>query len=160
MLNHAPQTILGRWAFQLPFLIAILTASDCSFAEEPPFKVEESYRATVGTTQPLPAGATLKFTTSKLKANEVFMLQRCGEPCNTSKMIRTWRKSDFERTSPRLVVLTEGGEYYFWILQTLENGEVGPVLGEGSTFEGMKGTIRFASGTNVSVEVELPPASK
>ncbi|QTN28678.1 hypothetical protein HZ993_02155 [Rhodoferax sp. AJA081-3] len=160
MLNHSNTVLLRRWIAQLLVLTAALTTSLWSFATEPPFKIEESYGATVGTTQPLPLGAKLEFSASGFKANEVFMLQRCGEPCTTAKMVRTWKKSDFESSSPKLVVLTESGTYYFWILRRLENGESGPVLGERSTFEGMKGTIQFASGTTISVEVQIPSASQ
>nr|WP_315490649.1 hypothetical protein [uncultured Rhodoferax sp.] len=159
-MNHSNPVLLRRWKAQLLVLTATLTTSLWSLGAEPPFVIEESYRATVGTTQPLPLGAKLEFSASGIKANEVFMLQRCGEPCNTAKMVRTWKKSDFENSSPRSVVLTESGTYYFWILRRLENGETGPVLGERSTFEGMKGTIQFSSGTAISVEVQLPSASQ
>lgn len=147
--------LVGHW-MQRAVVLLVLLASLGALAAAAPFEVEPTFRATVATTTPLPERTILKFSVRDFKKNEVFMLQRCGDPCNTAKMIRTWRKSDFDDTSQKSVVLTEAGTYYFWIMKTLANGEVGPVLGEASTFEGMKGSIRFASGTSVLVEVELP----
>jgi hypothetical protein len=151
---------MHRSIFGLLGSLALLGASWSALAEGPPFKLEENFKATVVTTRPLPIGAKLAFSSPDLKPNEVFMLQRCGDPCNTAKMIRTWRRSDFDRNQRQMVALAEAGTYYFWILRTLENGEVGPVFGERSSFDELKGTVTFSSGTSVSVEVKLPSTSK
>ena len=129
------------------------------FAGDPPFKLEESFKATVGSTKPLPPGTKLTFSSTDLKSNEVLMLQRCGDPCNTAKLIRRWNKVDFDTKPKQVVALAEAGTYYFWIHRTLENGEVGPVFGVRSSFNDLRGTAWFASGTSVSVDVELPSGS-
>lgn len=129
-------------------------------AQEPPFALEESYKATFGTTKPMQSGTKLSFLAHDFKRNEVFILQKCGEPCNTAKMVRTWRKKDFDQAVGTSVVLSESGSYYFWIMQTLANGEVGPVLGVSSVFDGDKETAKFTSGTSLSVTVESPVVPK
>jgi hypothetical protein len=154
-LNQPPLARRDGWIRHALSLLVLL-GSLSAMAEAPPFEVEPTSRATVGTTEALPEGTTLRFSAQDFKENEMLLLQRCGNPCNTAKLIRTWRKPDFDGAAQKSVLLAEAGTYYFWILRTLANGEVGPVLSEGSTFEGAKGRVRFASGTNVSVELLLP----
>ena len=158
-MPHTLRKSMHQSILQLLASLALLGASWSVLAGDPPFKLEENFKATVGTTKPLPPGTKLTFSSADLKSNEVFMLQRCGDPCNTAKMIRSWKKVDFDAKPKQVVALAEAGTYYFWILRTLENGEVGPVFGERSSFDDARGTVTFASGTSVSVEVELPSAS-
>ena len=140
--------------------IVLVGVSWSALAGDPSFKLEENFKATVVTARPLLIGTKLTFSSPNLKENEVVMLQRCGEPCNTAKMIRSWRKVDFDTNQRQMVTLAEAGTYYFWILRTLDNGEAGPVFGERSSFDELKTTVTFVSGTNVSVGLELPSASK
>jgi hypothetical protein len=93
----------------------------------------------------------LQFSAKELKANETLLLHRCGEPCNSAKLVRSWRTD--EMTTPKQVVISEPGRYYFWIMRKLPNGEVGPVFGESSESNGTTTTIRYDSGTTVSVTV-------
>ncbi len=92
-------------------------------------------------------------------SNDVLIVQRCGMPCNTAKMIRSWRRSSFEREAWQSVLLRESGIYYFWIQRQLENGEIGPVLGQSARFEGLTGTVKFESGISVSVAIEFPQSA-
>jgi hypothetical protein len=153
-LNQARRPFIARWVRQALIPVVVL-ASFSTLAADASFEVEPTHRATVRTTMPLPEGTTLKFSAQDFNENEMLVLQRCGDPCNSAKMIRTWRKADFKATAQKSVVLAEAGAYYFWILQSLANGEVGPVLGDAANFEGMKGSVRFASGTQVFLEIKL-----
>lgn len=155
-MNTESHSLFGRSKCRLLVLSTLFFASSFAYAEDPVFQLEPSFRATVATTRTLPAGTILKFSAPELKANEALLVQRCGTPCNTAKLVRALRKSNFERSEWQSISLSENGIYYFWIQRQLENGEIGPVLGESSRFEGMKGVVRFASGINVSVAVELP----
>lgn len=158
-MTHVLRKFMCKTILRLLASLALLGTSWSVLAGDPPFKLEENFKATVGTTKPLLSGTKLTFSSTDLKSNEVLMLQRCGDPCNTAKMIRSWKKVDLDAKPKQVVELAEAGTYYFWILRTLENGEVGPVFGERSSFDGAKGTVAFASGTSVSVEVELPSSS-
>jgi len=154
-MHLSAPTLLSQIGWVAVFFVALVHWPSAS-AETPLLQFEPTFKATVALTTPLPVGTKLTFTASDFKPNEVFMLQRCGEPCNTAKMIRVIRKVDWQRSNVQSVEINEAGSYYFWIMRTLENGEVGPVIGESITIDGSSGVVHFASGSTLSVAVDFP----
>ena len=152
----------------LPVTIALLTVlagcasnrSDASAtagsqsAEGAIFKFEPTRKATIFSRVPLSAGDELIISVSGLKDSEVLMLNRCGEPCDTARLIRQWRRQDFGASESYKVTLRESGRYYFWIQRRLDSGEVGPVFGDFETADGEKLIFQFVSGTSLSI---VPP---
>lgn len=116
-------------------------------------------KASVVATQPFSAGTKLDFTAKDFKSNEMLLLQRCGDPCNTAKMVRIWKHRDLAERA-QSIILNESGEYYFWIMKTLDNGEVGPVFGESVKGDARTATVQFTSGTVISVFVSNVEDSK
>src|SRR3546814_4031382 len=74
------------------------------------------------------------------------MINRCGEYCNTSKLVFI---VDGRQKPPagQTVRFTEDGDYYFWVQRQLEDGEAGPSVIEklGSSERGF--FVKFRSGT-------------
>ncbi len=98
----------------------------------------------------------LEFAATGLRSNEALILQRCGEPCNTAKVVRAWGVSDFENDTHQLVTLEEAGMYYFWIQRMLQTGEVGPVFGDSAQSAAYETKVLYTTGTRVSVTVSVP----
>ena len=104
----------------------------------------------------IPAGTNLEFHGDTLKTNETLLVFKCGVPCNTAKLIRTWNANDFPSGASALLVVTEPGRYYFWIQKTTPNGEIGPVFGESIDVKGKTYIVHYVSGTTVSVTPSSP----
>ena len=121
-----------------------------------PFEIEPKNKSSVHTIQALPPGTNLHLKFLEFRDNETLMLQRCGEPCNTAKLIQRWTKSSIPSNSEVPILLQQGGRYYFWIQRRLESGEVGPVFATSSKQDGMWLVVTFNSGTTVSIRVDEP----
>lgn len=121
-------------------------------AEDAIFQLEPTMKATVAATRQFSVGTKLEFSAKDFKPNELLLLQRCGDPCNTAKMVRIWKPHELATRSQSLI-LNEPGQYYFWIMKTLDNGEVGPVFGEHVVGDARATTVHFTSGTVISVLV-------
>jgi hypothetical protein len=67
-------------------------------------------------------------------------------------MVRIWKPHELAKRM-QSITLSEPGQYYFWIMKTLDNGEVGPVFGESVTGDARAATVQFTSGTVISVFV-------
>ncbi len=129
--------------------------SSAAFAPPPPpFRAEPERHETFEGTRPFEAGARLRFVSFSLSAREQLRLQRCGERCETAKLVRSWNKADFDKLPAQELVLDEPGDYYLWLRQELPNGEIGAVQATAATFEREAGILRFASGTVVFVAVD------
>jgi hypothetical protein len=120
------------------------------------FLLEPKVKATTMATRPLSVGMRLEFVATGLRSNETLILQRCGEPCNTAKVVRSWAVSDFENDTHQLVTLEEPGMYYFWIQRMLQTGEVGPVFGDSAQSAAYETKVLYTTGTKVSVTVSMP----
>jgi hypothetical protein len=131
-------------------LLGLMSGLVC--AEDLIFQLEPTMKATVAATHPFSAGTKLDFAAKNFKPNELLLLQRCGDPCNTAKMVRIWKPHELAKRM-QSITLSEPGQYYFWIMKTLDNGEVGPVFGESVTGDARAATVQFTSGTVVSVFV-------
>jgi hypothetical protein len=129
------------------------TLSSPALAEEITFALEPTVKATTFSNAAIPEGTKLSFLAKDFKPNETLLLQRCGEPCNTAKVVRIWRADELVGVTPKEVVVSEAGRYYFWIRKQLPNGETGPVLGEFAESRGKATTVRYASGSVVTVTI-------
>jgi hypothetical protein len=121
-----------------------------------PFEIEPKNKSSVHTIHALPPGTKLHLKFLEFQSNESLMLQRCGEPCNTAKLIQRWTKNSIPPNSEVPILLEEGGQYYFWIQRRLESGEVGPVFATSSKQEGKWLVVTFNSGTTISIVVDEP----
>ncbi len=140
------------------FLLGLISLflSGCSAKNVGIFELEPDRKASAFTQIPLRAGDVLEFTAHNMKSTEKLILQKCGNPCNTAKVIVKWLESDFQKSETQWITLPETGDYYFWILKTLENGEVGPVFGKSENNESGVYTVLYLSGTSVSVKFGTP----
>jgi len=120
------------------------------------FSLMEPTHATAVGNQDLTVGTKLEFSAHNFKADEVLLLNRCGEACNSSKVIGQWKASDFPAGSHCEVVITEPGTYYIWIQRITPDGETGPVFGTSVKINGATSTINYASGTSVSITAIKP----
>ena len=93
--------------------------------EKPIFHVEPQYRSTFSHEGTLVVGDKLHFTFTKLAANEHFLVNRCGVPCNTSKVVFQADGANVGDAQQTFNVV-EDGTYYFWVQRVLEGGETGP----------------------------------
>jgi hypothetical protein len=142
--------------YLLSLLVSLFVMSAAYAADDFLFELEPTRKSTVTTTRALPAGARILLQVDRLKENETLYLFRCGELCNTAKRIQAWNKASFTSSNQASVVLAESGEYYFWIQQKLESGEVGPVFGVTAVQTGGWLVTYFRSDTIVSVSVDHP----
>ena len=125
-----------------------VTASDVIFLFEP------TYKATAMSDANLKEGDIIEIQSYEIKKNETLILQRCGEPCNTAKYIYQWQLADFERSESQKITLTEPGTYYFWIQQTTDKGEVGPVFGVHETVNDDSVFLHYQSGSKIRVRIK------
>jgi hypothetical protein len=121
-----------------------------------PFEIEPKNKSSVHTLKALPPGTRLHLKFLEFRDNETLMLQRCGEPCNTAKLIQRWTRSSISLNSEVPILLEQGGRYYFWIQRRLESGEVGPVFATSSKRDGRWLVVTFNSGTTISIGVDEP----
>ena len=119
-----------------------------------PFEIEPKNKSSVHTVQALTPGTKLHLKFLEFGDNETLILQRCGEPCTTAKLIQRWTKRSIPPNSEVPILLEQGGRYYFWIQRRLASGEVGPVFATSSTQDGRWLVVRFNSGTTISISVE------
>jgi hypothetical protein len=103
-----------------------------------------------------PAGTKLEFAFAKTNENETLLLFRCGEPCNTAKLVRKWRLNVFPPTADVVAILDQEGRYYFWIQRRLTSGEVGTVTVAVSTPGSDTVKVRYTSGTELTVTRVAP----
>ena len=143
---------MARYSYKFVWTLLFCLMSGVAHSEEILFQLEPTMKATVVAATPLSAGTKLEFSAKNFKPNELLLLQRCGNPCNTARMVRTWKPKDLANSTQR-ISLSEPGQYYFWIMKTLDNGEVGPVFGESVSGDATKATVTFTSGTIISVLV-------
>jgi hypothetical protein len=119
------------------------------------FQVEPKNRATFSPGRNLPVGAVLKLQVSRLAKEEDFLVNRCGEPCNTSKVV-AHINGELPPKGDYVFQVAEAGQYYLWMQKHLDNGEAGPVFidkfkGDASSFY-----ATFQSGTVVTGSLSLP----
>jgi hypothetical protein len=106
------------------------------------------------------AGTKLEFTFANVKDNETLLLHRCGDPCNTAKLVQSWSINMFPPAARVSAILDEEGQYYFWIQRRLAGGEVGPVSVVSSIPGADTVKVRYASGTEVTVTKVAPKSSQ
>lgn len=134
--------------------------SGCVDRNTAKFKLEPDLKASAYTQIPLKVGDVLGFTALNIKNTEELIFQKCGVPCNTAKVISEWDASDFQKNETQWITLTESGHYYFWILKTLENGEIGPVYGESESNQAELYTVHYVSGTSVLIKFDTSVTEK
>jgi hypothetical protein len=138
---------------------AVLAACSATLRNDR-FHVEPLNRATFSPGQALPAGATLRIRFERLAKQEVFLINRCGTPCNTSKVVASVQGDD-PPAGDFTFTTAESGEYYFWMQKRLDTGETGPVFIDKFSGDASSFAATFKSGTTASGELELhePPAT-
>ena len=124
-------------------------------AEGVTFSFEPFRKATAPSTAGLSAGTIIVLRSTNLKANETLILSRCGEPCNTAKTVRLWKKDDFDASARQTLKLSEDGLYYLWISHRTENNEHGPVFGVDEERDGKVTILTYRSGTVLEVSLIL-----
>jgi hypothetical protein len=147
-----------KWIASLAISLSIMACSGAKPTQM--FELANPTKATFKSSQVLPASTEITLSTMNIGSTEVFMLYRCGEQCKTAKLIREWRRSDFEQSPKQSLTLPEPGIYYFWIQKVLDNGEKGLVLGSDVKFTGSQGVFRFESGTSIDVMITIPSTSQ
>lgn len=139
------------------FIVSLLIVSAIILsrvlADDAPFSFEPEMKATALSNSVLSEGNVIEIQNSNIKKNETLLLHRCGELCNTAKLIRRWTREDFQKSQIQTIGLTEAGQYYFWIQQRKDNNEVGPVFGAQEYFEGEEVTLTFRSGTELRISI-------
>ncbi len=96
----------------------------------------------------------VKFT--RLSPNDVFYVNKCGVPCNTSKLVFYVEGKELLE-GERTFEITEEGRYYFWIQRTLEDGQSGPSHIDKFDANGTQFKATFATGSIVVGELERHP---
>jgi hypothetical protein len=149
-------TALSIYSTALTLLVSVSGCSPAQ-AQGPPFIVV-STKASMASKERLTAGTKLRFTFSKSKNNETFLLHRCGNPCNTAKLVQRWQLKVFAPDTRVTAALKEEGKYYFWIQRQLPGGEVGPVFVDVTTSGQNTVKVRYVSGTELTVTRVAPKA--
>jgi len=138
--------------------VLVLILAGCSASSRPAFRVEPNYRFTFGPERALPVGAILRFSFTGIKPSETFLVNRCGTPCNTSKVVASVSGAEPPEGDVQLRI-QESGEYYLWIQKQLENGETGPVSIDTLESSDTTFSATFSGGTVVTGAMELLPDS-
>ena len=120
------------------------------------FEVEGTLKYTFSSTKPLKSGAVLDFTILNMHENERFSMYKCGPNCNTAKLVKDWSPQDEEINEQIKHTVSEDGEYYFWLQQTLVGGEVGPVLMKKNEIVANRFIVTFKTGTVVNIGLSNP----
>ena len=136
-------------------LVALLIVPLAAVGQDSPFE-EAPNKATMFSRGTLAKGTRLEFSFSNARDNETLLLQRCGEPCDTAKLIQSWRLAAFPVGARLITLLEEDGQYYFWIQRRLAGGEVGGVKVESSTPSADSVKVKYISGTEVTVKHVAP----
>src|SRR3546814_3064593 len=104
------------------FALLLLVGCASTGTKKVQFQVEALNKVTFARTIPFSRGDVLKLHFSNLVSNDVFMINRCGEYCNTSKLVFI---VDGRQKPPagQTVRFTEDGDYYFWVQRQLEDGD-------------------------------------
>src|SRR3546814_12208183 len=94
------------------FALLLLVGCASTGTKKVQFQVEALNKVTFARTIPFSRGDVLKLHFSNLVSNDVFMINRCGEYCNTSKLVFI---VDGRQKPPagQTVRFTEDGDYYF-----------------------------------------------
>jgi hypothetical protein len=140
----------ARDAIRVLAILSAVTFSASITAQEPPF-AEAPTKATMFSKGRFPAGTRLEFTFANARDDETLLLHRCGDPCNTAKLVQTWRLNTFPSDARISAILEEEGQYYFWVQRRLKGGEVGPVSVTSSSSTADTVKVHYASGTEVTV---------
>ena len=112
--------------------------------------------------RPFAKGEVLIVTVTRMAPGEMLSLQRCGNArCSIGASVAEWSFDDFTRHS-RAEVNAEGDRYAFLIFNLdkgavrTDKGVVSPVVGTEALVEEGVTTLRFSSGTVVTVTIRSP----
>lgn len=120
------------------------------------FVIENEFKKTFSPTVDLVTGDILEFQIPYMANNEVFLVQKCGTPCTTAKLIKYWKATDLSKNEKVTFTIVEPGNYYFWIQRKLSGGEVGPVLIKNGQNTDNYFQVNFVSGTIIKV-IKMSP---
>jgi hypothetical protein len=132
---------------------AVATTVWASSHDKPIFHIEPQNRFTFSHDGTLVAGDKVHLTFTKLASNDLFLINRCGVPCNTSKVVfqlNGAHAGDAQQTFD----VQENGLYYFWIQRVLDNGENGPSFIDKFNAHGAHFDATFTTGSIVSGDFE------
>jgi hypothetical protein len=131
----------------------VRTSPAGSAAQPVRFEVAQT-SATFGPTGILAAGTRFDFEIHALPKKHFFLAYKCGQPCNTAKMIMRvdGRGRDSETAT---LIIKETGSYYFWIEQLTEAGEMGTIFVSDLKNTPQGFSASFRDGTTVSGTVQI-----
>lgn len=120
------------------------------------FHVERKNQFTFGHSGTLVAGDRVNLKFVKLSPNDGFLINKCGTPCNTSKVVFYIEGKELAQ-GERSFEVKEDGTYYFWIQRTLDSGEAGPSHIDKFDAEGMRFKATFMTSSIVFGDLERRP---
>jgi hypothetical protein len=146
------------WRIAHGLWLATMLLSACAPMTPKPnlFHIEPTKRFTFTPGRDLPKETILHVRLEHLGSEQIFLVNRCGELCNTSKVVAQARGPQ-DPEDELTYTFTESGEYYFWIQQQLETGESGPVVIEEFTGDARSFTAKFKGGASATGNIALPP---
>jgi hypothetical protein len=137
-------------------LILFFISYDTVRADAPLFQIEPKNRFTFSHNGNLAVGDIVHVRFTRLSPNDVFHINKCGAPCNTSKLVFLVDGKGL-REGERTFEIAEEGRYYFWIQRTLDDGASGPSHIDKFEAKSTQFNAVFATGSIVSGELERRP---
>ena len=141
-----------RIVFWLLFSTVLLAACAPMPSKSSVFHIEPTKRFTFTPGRELPQGTVLRVRLEHLGSGQIFLVNRCGEPCNTSKVVAQARGPQEDELTYTFI---ESGEYYFWIQQLVDTGESGPMLIEEFTGDAFSFTAKFKGGASAIGNISI-----
>lgn len=120
------------------------------------FHVEPTNRFTFTAGEDIAKGTVLNVRFNNLGTGEIFLVNRCGELCNTSKVVAQARGPQVP-DDKLTYTFAESGQYYFWVQQQLDSGESGPVLIESFQGDAHSFSALFKSGAKITGDISVAP---
>ena len=141
----------------MPWLvsIALVAFAGALLPDSIVFRVEPRHHLTLTHSGTLPAGTCVDLELQRLPGKHSFLINRCVENCNTSKLVTTIEGSGLDKQSESFTV-AEPGRYYFWMRQISDGGEATPVAIEEFKMEAFTFTAKFQDGATVVGHVNVP----
>jgi hypothetical protein len=132
---------------------AVATTAWAASHEKPTFHIEPQNRFTFSHDGTLVTGDKVQLTFTKLASNDHFLINRCGVPCNTSKVVFQVDGAH-AGVAQQTFDVQENGVYYFWIQRVLDGGETGPSFIDKFNALGTHFDAVFTTGSTVSGDFE------
>jgi plastocyanin len=138
----------------LMLVIVGILLSGCMATSESQFQLEDNYKNTVFSKNTLEAGTKITFHAENLNKHETLSLNKCGQPCNTAVFVKSFSKSDFDKSNTQSVTIESSGVYYFWVSSDIQKGKCSSIPATSLKYLKNESVVQYSSGTVIRFAIE------